>query len=365
MLNILSRRGASVEFERLARWVPRIEQEIARAYSEARQAVNSDPVVAALQTLEEFTLRGGKRLRALLVLGGYHVATGRKPGPALSAAAGIEQFQSWMLIHDDIIDHAEERRGGPSVHRSLATQHGDERLLGSSSDYGVGMGITLGDLQEPFAVDAILRSPVPGPRRLLALTEYVRMTRETAYGQLLDIRNGVLPLDRVREEDVLEVHRRKSAEYTVAGPLRLGAILGGASSRLLADLQSIGEDLGVAFQLRDDVLGAGLSTEDIGKSANDLVEGKRTLLVVTAWSRADPVGRAILREVLGNASAAPARVGAAQELIRSTGSLAYSEQRISELSHRAFARIRKSPALQAGAKRLLEQVGDRLVTRAM
>ncbi|MGA7860916.1 MAG: polyprenyl synthetase family protein [Thermoplasmata archaeon] len=354
-----------MEFERLAKWFPRIEQEIARTYSEARQDAGSEAVADGLGMLEEFTLRGGKRLRALLVLGGYHVATGREPGPALSAAAGLEHFQSWMLIHDDIIDHAEERRGGPSVHRLLATHHGDERLLGSSTDYGVGMGITLGDLQEPFAVDAILRSPVPGSLRLRAMDEYVRMTRETAYGQLLDVRNGVLPIDRVREEDVMEVHRRKTAEYTVAGPLRLGAILGGASARLLADLESIGTDLGVAFQLRDDVLGAGLAEADIGKSANDLIEGKRTLLVVAAWGRADPVGRALLQEVLGNAAAPPARVRAAQELIRSTGSLAYSEQHISELSERAFARIQKSSTLRPGAKKLLEQVGDKLVHRSM
>ncbi|MGC2289043.1 MAG: polyprenyl synthetase family protein [Thermoplasmata archaeon] len=354
-----------MQFERLAKWLPRIEQEIARAYSEARQGAGSDVAVDALGVLEEFTLRGGKRLRALLVLGGFHIATGQEPGPALSASAGIEQFQSWMLIHDDIIDHAEERRGGSSVHRLLATQHGDERLLGSSTDYGVGMGITLGDLQEPFAVDAILRSPVPAARRLQALNEYVRMTRETAYGQLLDVRNGALPVDRVREEDVMEVHRRKTAEYTVAGPLRLGAILGGASPKLLADLESIGTDLGVAFQLRDDVLGAGLAEADIGKSANDLIEGKRTLLVVTAWSRADPVGRALLQDVLGNGAASPGHVRAARELIRSTGSLTYSEERISELSERAFARIRKSPSLRPSAKKLLEQVGDKLVHRSI
>ncbi len=354
-----------MEFERLAKWLPRIEQEIARTYAGAREAARNDVAANALSVLEEFTLRGGKRLRALLVLGGFHVATGGEPGPALSAAAGIEHFQSWMLIHDDIIDHAEERRGGPSVHRLLATQHGDEQLLGSSSDYGVGMGITLGDLQEPFAVESILRSPVPGPLRLQALQEYVRMTRETAYGQLLDVRNGALPIERVREEDVMEVHRRKTAEYTVAGPLRLGAILGRASPKLLTDLASIGTDLGVAFQLRDDILGAGLAEGDIGKSANDLIEGKRTLLVVVAWARADPVGRALLQEVLGNPAAAPARVRAAQELLRSTGSLAYSEQQISELSRQAFERIRTSATIRPGAKKLLEQVGDRLVRRSM
>jgi geranylgeranyl diphosphate synthase, type I len=354
-----------VEFERLAKWVPRIEQEIARSYSAARESAGNPPVADALAVIEEFTLRGGKRLRALLVLAGFHVATGKDPAPALSAAVGMEHFQSWMLIHDDIIDHSEERRGGPTVHRLMATQHGNEQLLGASADYGLGMGITLGDLQEPFTVEAILRSPVPGPRRFQAMIEYVRMTRETAYGQLLDVRNGALPIDQVREEDVMEVHRRKTAEYTVAGPLRLGAILGGASSKLLADLESIGTDLGVAFQLRDDVLGAGLGETDIGKSANDLIEGKRTLLVVAAWSRADPVGRALLLEVLGKAEADPARIRAAQELIRSTGSLAYSEHRITELSERGFQTIRESRQLRPGAKKLLQQIGDRLVHRSM
>ncbi len=354
-----------MEFDRLAKWLPRIEAEVKDAYESAKTAETTPSARLALDILEEFTLRGGKRLRALLVLGGYYVATGREPGAALSAAAAIEHFQSWMLIHDDIIDHAEERRGGPAVHRRLAAQHVEEGLLGPSSDYGVGLGITVGDLQEPFVVAALLKGPGSAQLKQKALGEYVRMTRETAYGQLLDIRNGVLPVERVREEDVLEVHRRKTAEYTVSGPLRIGAILGGADPRLLSELGEFGTDLGIAFQLRDDVLGAGLAEGDIGKSANDLIEGKRTLLVVHAWARADPLGRALLQEVLGNPSASTARVGAARELLRSTGSLAYSESKIRELSDRAFARLRASRAIRPGGKKLLSEVGDRLIRRSM
>ncbi len=353
-----------MEFARLAAWLPRIEREISRTYAEARGGAGNAVAERTLDALAEFTLRGGKRLRALLVLAGYHIATGRTPGPALRAAAAIELFQSWMLIHDDIIDHAEERRGGPSMHRTLAVQHGDEQLLGSSAEYGVGMGITVGDLQEPLTVRELVRSPVPPGRVVRALEEYCRMTQETAYGQLLDVRNGNLPLDRVREDDVLEVHRRKTAFYTVAGPMRIGAVLGGAGDRLLGELGAIGVDLGVAFQLRDDVLGAGLGPDDIGKSANDLVEGKRTLLAVEAWQRADAVGRALLLEVMGNPAAPPAKVRAARELLRSTGSLEHSEQRIREISGRAFDRIAASRDLSPGAKRLLREVGDRLVRRS-
>ncbi len=355
----------TVDFERLSSWLPRIEAEIARSYATEKRSVVNPVITRALDTLAEFTLRGGKRLRALLVLAGFHLASRKLPTAALPAAAAIEHFQSWMLIHDDLIDHAEERRGGPTVHRTLADQHGTEQLLGLGDDYGTGMAITLGDLQEPFTVGEFLRCRVPPGRALRAFAEYVRVTRETAYGQLLDIRNGCLPLDRVREADVLEVHEKKTALYTVAGPLRIGAILGGARDRLLADLARAGVDLGVAFQLRDDVLGAGLGNAGIGKSPNDLIEGKRTLLVVKAWSGSNAVGRALLGEVLGNPSAPPERLRVAQELLRSTGSLAYSERRIDELTRRAFGIIDGSPAISSPGKALLHEVGERLVHRSV
>ncbi len=268
-----------------------------------------------------------------------------------------------MLIHDDIIDHAEERRGGPTVHRSMAALHQRERRVGSSEDYGLGIGITVGDLEEPFTVEALLAARAPPAARLAALAEYVRMTRLTAYGQLLDIRNGTLDPASVREEDVLTVHRLKSAVYTVVSPMKIGALLGGAVERRLADLEAIGTDLGIAFQLRDDVLGAGFDADESGKSSNDLVEGKRTLLVVRAWQLGSEADRARLARVLGNATAPEEDVERAREVIRSTGSLDYSERRISELTDRALGRLSRSRTIRAGAKPLVREIADRLVRR--
>ena len=171
------------------------------------------------------------------------------------------------------------------------------------------------------------------------------MTRDTAFGQLLDIRSAVRPVEEVTEEEVLTVHRLKTSVYTVASPLRIGAILGGASAPLLRDLDSIGVDLGIAFQLRDDILGAGFDEGRSGKSANDLIEGKRTLLIVHAYDRCDASGRLAIRSVLGHADADPEQVRSVQKLIESTGSLAYSEARIDSLARRAFARIGRSRAL--------------------
>ncbi len=353
-----------MEFDRLLAFRQPLERRLRAEYAAERHRV--PPVFRRyVSALEEFTLRGGKRFRALLLLAGYWIATGRDPTPMLPAAAALEQFQSWMLVHDDIIDHAETRRGGQTLHRRFEEDHRTERALGDPVAYGVGLGITLGDLEEPFTVAGLLASPVPGARRLEALAEYVRMTRETAYGQLLDVRNGARPVAEVTEADVLRVHRLKSAVYTVAAPLRLGAMLGGGGAALLRDLEAIGLDLGIAFQLRDDVLGAGFDAGSSGKSANDLIEGKRTLLVVRAHAKADAQGRATLEAVLGRPDASASAVEAARAVIRSTGSLAYSERRIATLNRRARARIRSSRALSSPARALLNEIGDRLLYRSI
>ncbi len=355
--------GVDVDFSELAQYRRPIETEIARQYAAQRR--RATPTVRPyLDLLQEFTLRGGKRFRAICLLAGYHIAAGRDPTPVVAAAAAMEHFQSWMLIHDDIIDHGEERRGGPTVHRRLAIEHGQAHAEGSAEDYGTGIGITVGDLEEPFTVDALLSVRVPAASRLAALGEYVRMTRLTAYGQLLDVRNGTVDPGRVTEKDVLLVHELKSAVYTVVSPLRIGALLAGVPERRLEDLSAIGTDLGIAFQLRDDVLGAGFDAEGIGKSSNDLVEGKRTLLVVRAWSATDDAGRDRLRRVLGNANASAEDVERARELIRTTGSLNYSEHRIERLTRRAFARLKKSRTIRPAGKALVAEIGDRLVHRS-
>ncbi len=346
----------------LYRFLPLLERRLSEDYR-ATRAGAPRPARPFVDTTREFTLRGGKRLRAVLVLGGYFLSTGRSPRPALPAAVALEHFQSWMLIHDDIIDHSEVRRGGPTVHRAMARAHAAAGGEGSSDSYGEGIAITLGDLEEPATVGALLSASAPAASRLAAIAEYVRMTRLTAYGQLLDIRNGSLPPSRVRERDVLEVHRLKSAVYTVVSPLRIGSVLGGTSPARLDDLERFGTDIGIAFQLRDDVLGAGFDAEDAGKSANDLVEGKRTLLVVRAWTRGSTADRARLDRVLGNPRASGGDVERAREVIRATGSLDYSEGKIRSLTQRALATVERSRTIPARGKPLLREVADRLVHR--
>ncbi|MDE1820371.1 MAG: polyprenyl synthetase family protein [Euryarchaeota archaeon] len=316
-----------------------------------------------VDAVEEFTLRGGKRFRACLLLAGYHLAGGRELRKALPAAAALEAFQSWMLIHDDIMDHGETRRGGPTLHVSLAKLHGSRRLSGSDADFGEAMAITLGDLLEPSTMDLFLSCRCPDGRVRSLLEEYRKMTRATAFGQVLDVLNGVRPVQKVREQDVLTVHRLKSAVYTVSSPLRMGAILGGASTSTLRMLQVVGDDLGVAFQLRDDILGAReVPGEEAEKSANDLYEGKRTLLVVHGWAHAGRDGREALSKVLGNALASPESFDEALTVLEEAGSFDYSEKRIRELVAKAERGIASS-SLSTEGKDLLRGIGTVLTER--
>ncbi len=348
----------------LGRYLPQVEGTLGRSY-DALGAEEPAPVRPYVALNREFTLRGGKRFRALLLLAGYHIASGRPPRPVVRAASALEHFQSWMLIHDDIIDHADQRRGGRTVHLEVGDLHRRGHLVGDPDDYGVGVAITLGDLEEPLTLRALLDVPVAPERRLRALDELIRMTRLTAYGQLLDLRNGTLPPARVTEKDVLEVHRLKSAVYTVVAPLRIGSVLAGGAAELLRDLEAIGTDLGIAFQLRDDVLGAGFGSGAIGKSANDLPEGKRTLLVVRAWRDGSARDRRAIARVLGDRRASAASVERARDAIRSSGSLAHSERTIAALTRRGLARLQGSRRIPTTAKPLLREISDRLTVRAV
>jgi geranylgeranyl diphosphate synthase, type I len=352
-----------LDLAELSAWIPRIERSLRDSYREERRAWGPTFRPYA-SVLEEFALRGGKRFRAQMVLAGFHLVAGRPPTPALPAAAAMEHFQSWMLIHDDIIDHSEQRRGGPTVHRALEERHRASGLLGDPASYGLGLGITLGDLEEPFTVGGLLASPVPAPRILAAVAEYRRMCRWTALGQLLDIANGARPIAEVRERDVMLVHRLKSAIYTVAAPLRIGATLAGGRARLLEELERFGLEVGTAFQLRDDVLGAGFDAGRAGKSANDLVEGKRTLLLVRAFEKGTPADRAALERVVGRTGAGDEEVAGAREVLRRTGSLDYSEATIERIGRRAFARVRTSRSIPASGRSLLLEIGERLIHRS-
>ena len=284
----------------------------------------------ALQPLADelrgFVSRGGKRLRPVLLLLGHELAGGRADD-VLGAAVAVELLHTCALLHDDVIDAADTRRGHPTSHVTFAADHVTADAAGDADRYGEALAILLGDLAFVQADEALLSCDVAPDRLLAGMATFVRLREEVMAGQVLDVHAAA---SRATDVDLaLRVATLKSGRYSVTRPLQLGAVLAGADDDLVDDLERVGEPLGRAFQLRDDVLGVFGDQAATGKSVSgDLAEGKRTLLVAEAWARTDDAGRALLADRLGAPDLTPDQAAGLRGVIESSGARAAVEERI-------------------------------------
>ncbi len=306
-----------------------------------------DPLIEAVSDL----LGGGKRLRPAFCWWGYRGAGGADTEEALRAAAALEFLQACALIHDDVMDGSDTRRGMPSAHHRFAMLHRGSEWLGSPEAFGVGAAILLGDLCLSWADELLLTSGVPAAQLGAAKRVYDEMRTELMAGQYLDL------LEQARGggsvERAMRVVRFKSAKYTIERPLHMGAALAGAGPDVMAAYSGYGLPLGEAFQLRDDVLGVFGDPGETGKPAgDDLREGKRTVLIATAMAWASPAQAAQIRRHLGDPGLDAAGVTLLREVISETGALAHAEQLISTLTDQALSAL-DSVDLQPPARDVL------------
>jgi geranylgeranyl diphosphate synthase type I len=298
--------------------------------------------------LSEFTaaltalLAGGKRLRPAFCYWGWRGAknapdsTPELDDAALRAAASLEFLQACALIHDDVMDGSDTRRGLPAAHRRFATVHRGAGWLGTPEDFGVGAAILLGDLCLSWADQVLMTSGMPYAALQRAKTVYDEMRTELMAGQYLDL------LEQARGggsvERAMRVVQYKSAKYTIERPLHIGAALAGADQSVFDAYTAYGLPLGEAFQIRDDVLGVFGDPQETGKPAgDDLREGKRTVLVALATERASSDQAAILRAHLGDPTLDGDGVAALREVIQTTGALADTEAMIDDLLAKALS----------------------------
>ena len=265
---------------------------------------------AAFAALRAYVLRGGKRLRGALVVLGCEAAGGDSSW-VLDASIGMELVHAYLLVHDDFMDRDEVRRGGPTVHAALGRATGSEHL-------GASLAVLLGSLCEAWALELLLAAPVPAERTVAAGRLLARALQEVTVGQMQDL-SAPLGSD-LAPRDVLAVEDMKTGGYSFDLPLRLGALLAGASEAALAALERFARPLGQAFQIADDLLGTFGAPEQTGKpNASDLREGKRTLLIARAFEKADPRDAALLRAGLGKPDLSEAEAAALREVLLRTG----------------------------------------------
>jgi geranylgeranyl diphosphate synthase, type I len=321
---VLARVRAAVEERLGALWAERL----------ASLRRHGAEVTAMVDAARDLTLRGGKRYRAALLAAAYAgVASEAAVEPALQAGVALELLQTYLLIQDDWMDRDDTRRGGPSVHAALAARLGDVHL-------GAASALLASDLAWNLAFEVLASIELPPQRVVAAIGLFTRIHQDVIVGQEIDLIG--------RAEDVEAMHALKTGSYTVRGPLLLGASLAGAPGSTLDALERYAAPVGVAFQLRDDLLGTFGLPEETGKPVgNDLRAGKRTAVLAEAEGRLSPEARAIVDRALRHADATGAEVVEATAALDACGARAAVTDRLARLCREAEALAADLPVTPA------------------
>ena len=310
--------------------------EVLAAEIERWSAVD-DALTEPLVTLRELVLAGGKRLRPAFCMWAFVGAGGDGDSDAvINAGAALELLHTFALIHDDVMDNSDRRRGLASIHRHFEGLHADADWRGETRRFGEGAAILIGDLAFVYA-DLMLRDAPP-----TAIDVFTELRLEVNVGQYLDL------IGTVRGDASLELARKicayKSGKYTVERPLHLGAALAGRLDDLRAPLSAYGEPLGEAFQLRDDLLGVFGDEVVTGKPVGeDVRDGKPTTLYALARQAATGHDADLLRDRYGAADLSPADIAELQGIFERTGARAATEERVGVLVDDALAALDQAP----------------------
>jgi geranylgeranyl diphosphate synthase type I len=308
-------------------------------------------------------LRGGKRLRAAFLYWG-HRAAGRPDSDALvRLASSMELFQAAALIHDDVMDDSDTRRGMPAAHRAFASAHIARGWGGDGDRFGLAGAVLAGNLcltwtDAVYATCGLSEDDLARGRPV-----FDRMRTQLMAGQFLDVVESMRPWDGLPATERIEradrVIRYKSAKYSVEHPLLIGATTGGLDDAGIDALSRYGLDLGRAFQLRDDLLGVFGDPQETGKPAgDDLREGKRTVLLAHALSGLDRNGQVRVESLLGRPDLDATQVAELRDMIEGSGAVARLEEEITRLADAATSALDSAPTLAPEARAaLLDLVG--------
>lgn len=324
------------------------------------------PQLAALSKLALTFTGGGKRLRPAFCWWGYSaIAEPDNTDALLRAASSLDLLHVSALVHDDVMDASDTRRGLPAAHRQFEGWHGEANLLGSAEGFGRSGAILLGDLLLVWSMELFTASGLPTEALARSTPLLDAMRTEVTCGQFLDVLAQAEPVAGVDlMELVPQVVEFKTSRYTVIRPLQLGAALAGADDAALGALAGYGSPLGRAFQFRDDVLGVFGKPEVTGKPAgDDLREGKRTVLIAHAMELASETAQERLAGLLGSPELDAADVATAQEIIVSSGALAATERRIADDLAASLAALNHA-ALRPDALAALRTLAELATQRA-
>ncbi len=325
----------------------------------ARQAINA----TLYDDASEFLCRPGKRLRPLLFLLSHRVFHRSEAHPSdhdlLAIGTSLELLHGFILIHDDIIDRSETRRGLPTLHRVL------EMRIPAYSDrarIGKNLSLVLGDILFALAQQCLLDTPSVDPAVSVRLSRMLLgCMMETGFGEAADIIYGTRDISKLSLAEIEQMYLLKTTRYTIECPLAMGAVLAGAGAGAVAQLERVAQPAGLAFQIQNDLQEFARFEISDAEVPADILEGKKTLLIHTAFEMLGETDRGLLQLSLSGSSPNEATVSKARELISKSGAVSRLQRRMEDLLTEAGLAASNSvfsPAEQAGLIALIRMVRE-------
>jgi geranylgeranyl diphosphate synthase type I len=346
-----------------------VDRHLLRVIQEHREHISAwaPEATPLVDELERIVLSGGKRLRPLFCYWGYRAAGAPDDARIVRAGAAVEMLHTGALIHDDLMDRGNLRRGEPTTFRRLGVT---EKSSGRNR-FGHSAAVLAGDLAQALADELLAESRFPADRIVAAFAHFNRMRIRAVSGEFLDILAHRPDASDPKGSDVGHGDERrarrvaalKTGSYTVVGPLLMGGALAGAGQGVAEALTAYGRPLGEAFQLRDDVLGTFGDEMITGKDRDtDIREGKRTTLMAKAWRMSSPQERRLIEERLGRSDLSSEQVDGVRDVIRGSGALADTVRLIDTLAAEAKSCLAGAP-IHPQASRALDSLADLVALR--
>lgn len=332
--------------QRIEEFRKQINEDLSRFLdAKVKEAENiSSSSYGLAQVLKEYTMRGGKRIRACMAIFGF-LCFHEFNEEILKAAISMEMIQSCLLVHDDIIDRDELRRGGKTVHKIYEDGEKDKH-------FGVSMAILAGDLANALIIETITRTNFDAAAKLKVIMKIQDMFVKECYGQAED---AVMEKHGGNSDAILKMYSLKTVPYTSYAPLYMGAVLGGAGNDAFEILEEWGSRIGLAFQIKDDIIGVFGKKEETGKpNDSDIKKGKNTFLIYKAKEMSSPEDREFIEKCLGNENASEEEIEKARQIIRSCNALQFCEDYCSKLACEADLLLQKSSFRKEGIECLGE-----------
>ncbi|MCG2712952.1 MAG: polyprenyl synthetase family protein [Candidatus Omnitrophica bacterium] len=302
------------------------------------------------RSIKEFVLRDGKRIRPIFFLLAYQTYAKKKalPESIIRTSLAFELLHDFLLVHDDIIDNSKTRRGKPAMHKVL------QRSLKQSESTGKNMSIVIGDIIYAMAIEAFMSTKAHQLIALEALRVFLSSTILTGAGEFIDVLNGFTQLKGIRLRNIRLNYLLKTAEYTFKSPLVCGCIFAGAPNSEIAKVSRLGELLGEAFQIQDDLLGLFGRSQNIGKSVlSDMIEAKKTLPIFLAFKLGSAKDRTFINKCLGNKYLKLRDLEKIKRIVIDTGALKTTENEVNKLIKKS-RKIILSLKLKKAQKKLFE-----------